>query len=250
MKKLFHHAGLMSPGKLKAAIVHGCKRCAGRYYRYAHYQSNKIQYHKIGDLAQYIHKGAVYSKYLHYVYLIYDFYLAIIHVFFPDVQKNQQNIQSTCNLHNLYSIILNNMAKLMFENRFILTRRLHKEYYRSRYMKLRFRRIYFMGYLFREWINWRELQDKYGKAVVNVVRFNSDQIHVQVNTTAFSFKYSTIESVEETEELIVLKLMAQGMAEHVQLLYKEGFAGKPDISEFKEFLERKCSKRLFADNEA
>ena len=137
------------------------------------------------------------------------------------------------------------MAKLMYENRFILTRKLHKEYYHARYMKLKFRRIYFMGYLFREWLNWRELQDKYGKAVVNVVRFNSDQIHVQVNKTAFFFKYSTIESVFETEELLVLQLKAEGMAEHVQLLYKTGFAGKPDQEEFKAFLNKKTGKQLF-----
>ena len=142
------------------------------------------------------------------------------------------------------------MAKLMYENRFILTRKLHQEYYHSRYMKLKFRKIYYLGYRMREWFNWRELQEQHGKAVVNVVRFNSDQVHVQVNKTAFSFKYSTIESAAETEELIVLYLRKEGMAEHVQLLYRNGFAGKPDIEAFKAFLNNKTGKQLFEEPEA
>ena len=141
------------------------------------------------------------------------------------------------------------MAKLMYENRFILTRKLHQEYYHSRYMKLKFRWIYFLGYRFREWVNWRDLLSQHGKAVVNIVRFNADQVHVQVNTTAFSFKYSTIESVYETDELIVLQLRKEGMAEHVQLLYKAGFVGKPELSEFKEFLNDKTKKILFTKDE-
>ena len=137
------------------------------------------------------------------------------------------------------------MAKLMYENRFILTRKLHKEYFNSRYMRLKFRRIYFLGYRFREWLNWRDMLAQHGKAVVNVVKFNADQVHVQVNTTAFSFKYSTIDSAYETDELIVLQLRKEGMAEHVQLLYKTGFVGKPELSEFKEFLNDKTKKLLF-----
>lgn len=133
----------------------------------------------------------------------------------------------------------------MYENRFILTRKLHKEYYRSRYLKLKFRFIFYLGYRFREWINYRELQEQHGKAVACVIKFNSDQVHVQVNQTAFSFKYSTIESAFETEELIVLQLKKEGMAEHVQLLYKGGFAGKPDLKEFKEFLNNKAKCTLF-----
>ena len=137
----------------------------------------------------------------------------------------------------------------MYENRFILTRKLHREYYHSRYMKLKFRRIYFLGYRFREWLNWRNLLSQHGKAVVNIVRFNADQVHVQVNTTAYSFKYSTIESVYETDELIVLQLRKEGMAMHVQLLYKAGFVGKPELSEFKEFLNDKTKKILFTKDE-
>lgn len=137
------------------------------------------------------------------------------------------------------------MAKLMYENRFILTRKLHKEYYRSRYLRLRFRFIYYLGYRFREWVNYRELQEQHGKAIACVVKFNADQVHVQVNKTAFSFKYSTIESACETEELIVLQLKKEGMAEHVQLLYKGGFAGRPDLKDFKEFLNNKAKTALF-----
>ena len=137
------------------------------------------------------------------------------------------------------------MAKLMYENRFILTRKLHREYYHSRYMKLKFRQIYFLGYRFREWLNWRDLLAQHGKAVVNIVKFNADQVHVQVNATAFSFKYSTIESAFETDELIVLQLHKEGMAEHVQLLYKEGFVGKPQLKEFKEFIDHKTGKTVF-----
>ena len=133
----------------------------------------------------------------------------------------------------------------MYENRFILTRKLHREYYRSRYMKLKFRQIYFLGYRFREWLNWRDLLAQHGKAVVNIVKFNSDQVHVQVNKTAFSFKYSTIESAFETDELIVLQLHKEGMAEHVQLLFKEGFVHKPRLEEFKEFIDHKAGRAVF-----
>lgn len=137
------------------------------------------------------------------------------------------------------------MARLMYENRFILTRKLHREYYRSRYMKLKFRQIYFLGYRFREWLNWRDLLAQHGKAVVNIVKFNSDQVHVQVNATAFSFKYSTIESAFETDELIVLQLHKEGMAEHVQLLFKEGFVDKPRLEDFKEFIDHKAGRPVF-----
>ena len=142
------------------------------------------------------------------------------------------------------------MAKLIYENRFLLTRKLHKEYYHARYMKLRFRRIFYLGYRFREWVNYRELQAQHDKAIVNLVRFQSDNVHVQVNRTAFSFHYNTITGAEETEELIVLKLQKEGMAEHVQLLWKNGFVGKPPLEEFKDFINRKTGKTIFASDEA
>ena len=141
------------------------------------------------------------------------------------------------------------MAKLLYENRFILPRKLHQEYFYSRYMKLKFRPIYYLGYRFREWLDYRELQSQHGKAVVFVVHFNSDQVHVQVNKTSFSFKYDTIESAYETEELIVLQLKREGMAEHVQLLFKNGFTGKPDIRDFHEFLNKKTGTALCTEGD-
>ena len=141
------------------------------------------------------------------------------------------------------------MVRLLYENRFILTRRLHKEYFHSRYIKLRFRPIYFLGYRFREWLDYRELQSQHGKAVVFVVRFNSDQVQVKVNKTAFSFKYSTIESAYLTPELIVLQLKKEGMAEHVQLLYRNGFTNGTDERGFCEFLNQKTGTVLFTEED-
>ncbi len=137
------------------------------------------------------------------------------------------------------------MAKLIYENRFILTRKLHKEYYRMRYKKLHFRWIFFLGYRLREWVNYRRLQSEHGKAVVNIVRFDSDRIHVRVNTTSFYFKYSTIAETEETDELILLYLREEGMATHVQLLWKGGFTGHPPLEEFKAYLNKRSGKELF-----
>ena len=142
------------------------------------------------------------------------------------------------------------MAKLIYENRFLLTRKLHKEYYRAQYMKMRFRRLFYFGYRFREWINYRELQAQHDKAIVNLVRFQSDNVHVKVNQTAFSFHYDTIVGAEETEELIVLKLRKEGMAEHVQLLWKNGFVGKPPLEEFKAYINKRTGKSIFVLEEA
>ncbi|MBR3525633.1 MAG: YcxB family protein [Lachnospiraceae bacterium] len=139
------------------------------------------------------------------------------------------------------------MAKQIYENRFILTRKLHKEYYRSRYKKLRFRRIFFLGYRMREWLHYRQLQSEHGKAVVNIVSFDSDRIHVRVNTTSFYFKYSTITEAEETDELLLLYLREEGMATHVQLLWKGGFTGHPPLEEFKAYLNKRTGKELFKD---
>ncbi len=139
------------------------------------------------------------------------------------------------------------MAKLIYENRFILTRKLHKEYYRSRYRKLHFRWIFFIGYRLREWTNYRQLQSEHGKAITNIVRFDSDRIHVRVNTTSFYFKYSTIAEAEETEELLLLYLREEGMPTHVQLLWKNGFTDHPPLEEFKEWLCKRTKKELFKD---
>ena len=178
------------------------------------------------------------------------------------------------------------MAKLMYENRFILTRKLHKEYFRFCYRKMQKRTqlisgvlallslgasawlflgmhsipgavigliltVYFVlfiffGYAFREWLQYRELQDQHGKAIVNLVRFNSDQVQVTVNKTKFSFKYSTIVRAYESEELLILILGKKGMLEHGQPLYKNGFTGKISPEEFKRFINEKTAKDIFS----
>ena len=177
----------------------------------------------------------------------------------------------------------------MYENRFILTRKLHKEYFRFCYRKLQKRTqlisgllalvslgasawlflglhsvpgavigliltsyfvfVIFFGYAFREWLQYRELQDLHGKAIVNLVRFHSDQVQVTVNKTKFSFKYSTIVRAYESEELLILILGKKGMLEHGQPLYKNGFTGKIPLKEFKRFINAKTAKDIFSPEE-
>ncbi len=177
------------------------------------------------------------------------------------------------------------MAKLMYENRFILTRKLHKEYFRFCYRKLQKRTqlisgllallalgaagylyfglhsivgaviglvvaiyfvfVVFFGYAFREWLKYRELQDLHGKAIVNLVRFHSDQVQVTVNKTKFSFKYGTIVRAYESDELLILILKREGMAEHGQPLWKRGFTGEISLDDFKEFVNQKTGKTIF-----
>ncbi|MBR3306608.1 MAG: hypothetical protein IKI75_05065 [Lachnospiraceae bacterium] len=137
------------------------------------------------------------------------------------------------------------MARLLCENRFILTRKLHREYYRERYMRLRFRQLFYLGYRFREWVNYRQLVADHGEAVVNIVRFYPVNVQVQVNETSFWFKYDTISSAFETEELIVLELEREGMAGHVQLLYKNGFREMEEAA-FKRFINEKTGREIFA----
>ena len=179
------------------------------------------------------------------------------------------------------------MAKLMYENRFILTRKLHKEYFRFLFLTLQkktrlaalllavaafllsgvllfglhskagaaiglvftayFVYMFFYGYVFREWLQYRKLQDEHGKAIVNIVKFNSDQVQVQVNKTSFSFKYSTIEQAYETEELIILILQKEGMAAHGQPLYKKSFGGQESLEAFQKYLNQKTGAELFTD---
>ena len=178
------------------------------------------------------------------------------------------------------------MAKLMYENRFILTRKLHKEYFRFCYRKLQKRTrlisgllallslgisawlylglhsipgaviglvlmmyfvfVIFFGYAFREWLQYRELQDLHGKAIANKVCFYSDRVQVTVNKTKLSFKYSTILRAYESEKLLILILGTKGMLEHGQPLYKNGFIGKSSQEEFKRFINEKTAKDIFA----
>ncbi len=177
------------------------------------------------------------------------------------------------------------MAKLMYENHFILNRKLHKEYFRFCYRKMQkqtqlisgllavlslaisgclffglhfipgavigvvlavyFVYVIFFGYAFREWLQYRELQEQHGEAIANRVCFCSDQVQVTVNKTKFAFKYSTIVRAYESENLIILILEKKGMLEHGQPLYKNGFAGKPALEEFKQYINQRTEKEIF-----
>ena len=106
--------------------------------------------------------------------------------------------------------------------------------------------VIFFGYAFREWLQYRELQDLHGKAIVNLVRFNSDQVQVTVNKTKLAFKYSTIVRAYESEELLILILGKKGMLEHGQPLYKNGFTDKIPLEEFKRFINEKTAKDIFS----
>lgn len=177
------------------------------------------------------------------------------------------------------------MAKLMYENRFLLGRKLHKEYFRFFYRKtqkktqliagilaalslglsgflffglhsrigagigvilaLYFVFVIFFGYAFREWLQYRELEDLHGKGIFQMVRFYSDQVQVTVNKTKFSFKYSTIAEAYESDELLTLILKTKGMPAQGQPLYKNGFTGNIPLDEFKSFINQKTGKKIF-----
>ena len=179
------------------------------------------------------------------------------------------------------------MAKLMYENKFILTRKLHSQYFRYCYRKLQkqtrilalvltilfavcfvlsiiflgnrlvaslfgvialyFFFMIFFGYSFREWIDYRKLQSDHGDVIVEIVKFNADNIHVKVNETGFSFNYRTIERVYETEDEYILILNLPGMIEHGQVLFKKGFKEGTDVEAFKAYINRRAGKIIFED---
>ncbi len=181
------------------------------------------------------------------------------------------------------------MAKLMYENKFILTRKLHSQYFRYCYRKLQkqtrilallltvlfavcfalsiiflgsrlvaslfavltlyFFFMIFFGYSFREWIDYRKLQSDHGDVIVEIVKFNADNIHVKVNETGFSFNYRTIERVYETEDEYILILNMPGMIEHGQVLFKKGFKDGTDMDAFKAYINRRAGKIIFADKD-
>ncbi|MCR5597602.1 MAG: YcxB family protein [Lachnospiraceae bacterium] len=181
------------------------------------------------------------------------------------------------------------MAKLMYENKFILTRKLHSQYFRYCYRKLQkqtrilalvltiifavcfvlslillgsrliaslfavlalyFFFMIFFGYSFREWIDYRKLQSDHGDVIVEIVKFNADNIHVKVNETGFSFNYRTIERVYETEDEYILILNLPGMIEHGQVLFKKGFKDGTDVDAFKAYINRRSGKVIFEDKE-
>lgn len=113
------------------------------------------------------------------------------------------------------------MAKIFYENRFILTRKLHRQYCKMTYrvmnkriqilsavlaavmyglctvslFYLRLPKLFlvflgfgiyftfmiFYGYKFSEWINFRKLKDEYGPAITMVLHFQQDKVCVRVN---------------------------------------------------------------------
>lgn len=175
------------------------------------------------------------------------------------------------------------MAKICFENKFILTRKLHKQYCKVSFTKMRkstrilaftlsiasfiaactfayFRMkmgiwvalilfIYFLlmgfwGYVFSEWIGFRSMKRKYGQVIVMIVDFMPSSVQVKVNKTSLNFKYSSITKAYETDDIIILILGAKGMIEHGQILFKENFKNN-SLTEFKEFINEKTGKRIF-----
>ena len=105
--------------------------------------------------------------------------------------------------------------------------------------------VIFFGYAFREWLQYRELEDLHGKGIFQMVRFYSDQVQVTVNKTKFSFKYSTIAEAYESDELLTLILKTKGMPAQGQPLYKNGFTGNIPLDEFKRFINQKTGKKIF-----
>ncbi|MBQ8261237.1 MAG: YcxB family protein [Lachnospiraceae bacterium] len=180
------------------------------------------------------------------------------------------------------------MANIFFENRFILTRKLHKQYCKKTFRKMRKNlQIYavvlavialaasllflfyfkmqtpaivfgvlslyllFMalfGYTFSEWINYRKLQKEHGKAIAMILEFYQDKIAVRVNKASFSFKYSSLSGAYETEDLIILIIGKRGMIEHGQVVFKDGFKDGKTIEEFKAYINKKTKKELFGES--
>lgn len=177
------------------------------------------------------------------------------------------------------------MAKLIYENKFILTKKLHAQYYKLCYRKtqkktqllaavlalitfavaaavmLFFKNVFitsvlaalglyfffmiFLGYSFRCWVDYRRMQDEHGQVIVMIVKFLSDNVNVKVNKTSFSFKYTTIEKAYETDDEIILILKTAGMIEHGQVLFKKGFKPESELIGFKEYINRRSGKKIF-----
>lgn len=177
------------------------------------------------------------------------------------------------------------MAKLFFENKFILTRDLHKEYCKATYKVTRTRRkvIYgilavaflavalvsaflwhlipiiivagiisafcfyslFFGYLLYEWFDMGRLKEEFGPAVAMVVSFYSDRIGIRVNEKKVAFKYDSITRCIETEHLYIFFVYAEGIIEHGQAIYKNGFGEEIKIPEFQRVINEKTGKEIF-----
>lgn len=179
------------------------------------------------------------------------------------------------------------MAKIFFENRFILTKKLHHQYCKETYrlmnkriqllslisalvmyglflfsalylrlaklagvfliIAIYFTAMIFLGYTFSEWYNFRKLKDDYGQAITMVLHFEQDKVNVRVNEKSFSFKYSSIYKAYETEDLIILILGKQGMVEQGQVIFKNGFTGHATLEDFKGYINKKTKEVIFND---
>lgn len=183
------------------------------------------------------------------------------------------------------------MAKVFFENRFLLTKTIHHQYCKETFKKMRktnqnialilailtlvvaglvfflfngrkimilfgiiflyFVMMYFMGYRFSEWLNYRNLKRDYGHKtggeVVYQLKFEPAQVRVKVGETGLTFKYSTIEKVYETKDIFIFILSKEGMIEHGQIVFKNGFSDKADdtVENFKKYINEKAKKNLF-----
>ena len=177
------------------------------------------------------------------------------------------------------------MAKIFYENKFILTKKLFKQYCKECYRKSRkktqitslicaiavfiasicvlyfgnmvklsitlmvvciyFIAMIFWGYLFSEWFNYRGMQRDYGKDIVMILEFLPMQVIVKTGKTSFAFKYSSITKAYETEDIIILILQAKGMIEHGQVVFKRGFKDHPDIVDFKKYINEKAEREIF-----
>lgn len=183
------------------------------------------------------------------------------------------------------------MAKIFFENRYILTKKIYHQYCKKTFRKLRktnqilsivlaivtliiallvffflhgrkimilfaiifcyFVMMFFSGYKFSEWLNYRNLKRDYGHKtggeVVYQMFFEPTQVRVKVGETGYTFKYTTIEKVYEAEDIYIFILSGKGMIEHGQIVYKSGFTNRDDntLESFISFIEEKSHKSLF-----
>ena len=177
------------------------------------------------------------------------------------------------------------MAKVFYENKYILTKKLFKQYCKECYKKSRkrtqvlslicaivtfvlaalvliiwnktrlsmalgivalyFVMMIFWGYSFSEWFNYRGMQKDYGENIVTIMEFLPLQVNVKMGKTSFSFKYTSITKAYETEDTLILILQAKGMIEHGQLVFKRGFKNHPDLEDFKKFINEKSGNEIF-----
>lgn len=56
---------------------------------------------------------------------------------------------------------------------------------------------------------------------------------------------SSISKAYETEDGYILILGKRGMAEHGQILFKQGFLNNADMDEFKRFINKKTKNTIF-----